>query len=162
MSIEGYLFLLIAVIAGVVIAAVTASRRDKRAAATAVPQPHPTPAERVPAQTAPEGTANRERVSSFIGAGCLIQGLGLLAPFILYVVFAAVGGSMAGAVGGLTAEALGGFTAGAVGGLIGLVLLVILFFVGSQKSQSWRCGNCKNPIASRAVRLCPACRATFR
>jgi hypothetical protein len=79
--------------------------------------------------------AKRVRVSSFAGTGCLVQGLGLLAPFVLYAAF------------------------GGMGGIFGGVLLLILFGVGSSMSLSWRCGSCGNPIASKHVRLCPVCHA---
>ena len=91
-------------------------------------------------------TAERERVSSFVGVGCLLQAVGLLAPFFLYAIFAAVAG----------------LAAGAIGAVAGLVLLPVLFVVGSRKASSWRCGNCKNPLASKDVRLCPVCHATLR
>jgi hypothetical protein len=89
--------------------------------------------------------ASRERVSSFVDVGWLIQAAGLLAPFVLAGVFGAAAGG-AGA---------------AVGGLVGLVLLVVLFVVGSRKASLWRCGVCKNPIANKDVRICPVCRLRF-
>lgn len=79
--------------------------------------------------------AVRERVSSFAGAGCALQALGLVAPWILWELF------------------------GVPGAIVGAILLVWLFFVGSAKAMSWRCGGCKNPIASKNVRVCPVCRA---
>jgi hypothetical protein len=93
----------------------------------------------------PELSAKREKVSSFAGAGCLLQAAGLLAPFVLYGLFAAVAGA----------------AAGAIGLAVGLVLLVVLFIIGSRKAVKWRCGNCKNPVADKAVRICPVCRATL-
>jgi hypothetical protein len=89
--------------------------------------------------------AKRERVGQFAGIGCLIQGLGLLAPFVL----AALASIIAGAVGGV------------VGALVGVVVLVVLLIVGSAKAKSWRCGNCKNPIASASVTICPVCKAVL-
>jgi uncharacterized membrane protein len=79
--------------------------------------------------------ARREKRSEVAGVGCLIQGLGLLAPFVL------------------------GALLGIIGGAIGLVLLLVMFFVGSAKATKWICGNCKNPIASKEVTVCAACRA---
>jgi len=79
--------------------------------------------------------ARREKRSEIAGVGCVIQGLGILAPFIL------------------------GALLGVFGALVGLILLVVLFFVGSAKSRKWICGNCKNPIASKEVTVCGACRA---
>lgn len=70
-----------------------------------------------------------------VGVGCFIQGAGLLAPIIL------------------------GFFAGIIGIIIGLVIGIILFLVGSAKSKKWICSNCKNPLADKDVKLCPACKA---
>lgn len=44
-----------------------------------------------------------------------------------------------------------------VGGVAGLLLLVI----GSNMSKAFLCSECRNPVASKAVRLCPACKAEF-
>lgn len=79
--------------------------------------------------------ARREKRSEVAGVGCVIQGLGILAPFVL------------------------GALLSAFGVLIGLILLVVLFFVGSAKSRRWVCSNCKNPIASKEVTVCGACQA---
>jgi hypothetical protein len=80
-------------------------------------------------------TAKREKKSEIAGVGCVIQGLGLIAPFVL------------------------GALLGIVGGVIGVVLLLVLFFLGSAKATKWTCGNCNNPIASKDVTVCAACRA---
>lgn len=93
----------------------------------------------------------RERVSHIMGVGCLIQGLGLLSPFVCAWLFGIVG--MMFGVGG-------GVMFGVVGGVLGVVLLVILFFVGSAQATSWRCGACKNPLASQDVTICPVCKAS--
>jgi hypothetical protein len=85
----------------------------------------------------PSLVARREKVGQFVGAGCFIQGVGLGAPFVLY------------------------FLAGPVGAVIGVLILVVLFFVGSAKAKNWRCSNCKNPIADANVRICPVCKAHF-
>jgi hypothetical protein len=79
----------------------------------------------------------RERVSSFAGKGCFIQGLGLLAPFALGALF------------------------GSTGAMVGGVILVFLFFTGSSMAMSWRCGHCKNPLPSKNVLVCPTCKADF-
>jgi predicted phage tail protein len=80
-------------------------------------------------------TARREKQSEFIGVGCVIQGLGLLAPFVL------------------------GAILGIFGVVVGVLLLVVLFFVGSARATKWICGNCRNPLASKEVTVCAACRA---
>ncbi len=82
--------------------------------------------------------AKRERVSSFAGTGCAVQALGVLAPVLLYWWFGFPG-------------------AGA-----GLAIMLILFIKGSSLAMTWRCGNCKNPIASKAVRVCPVCSAKLK
>jgi hypothetical protein len=87
---------------------------------------------------APRETAKRERVSSIAGAGCAIQALGLLCPAVLWAMF------------------------GVGGAAIGLIPMIALFLVGSAKAMSWRCGSCKNPIASKEVSVCPTCRAELR
>ena len=79
--------------------------------------------------------AHRERVSHFVGAGCLIQALGIAAPFLL------------------------GHFLGVVGTVIGVAILLVLFVVGSGMATSWRCGHCKNPLANKAVKICPICKA---
>lgn len=84
-----------------------------------------------------EDVAKRERISNFIGLGCFIQGFGLLAPLILAPLL------------------------GVTGAVIGSLIAIILFFVGSAKSRIWRCGNCKNPLANEAARICPVCKVTF-
>jgi hypothetical protein len=78
--------------------------------------------------------AKRESKHDFAGAGCAIQGLGLLAPVV-------------------------GLLAGPVGFTAGLLVMVALFIVGSAKSKRWICGNCRNPLADKGVRMCPTCRA---
>lgn len=74
----------------------------------------------------------------FAGKGAAIQLLALLAPII------------------------GALVAGGVGGAVGLVALVILFFVGSQQSRVFLCGNCKNPLHSAQVTVCPSCKTELR
>lgn len=78
--------------------------------------------------------ARRESKHEFAGAGCAIQGLGLLAPLL-------------------------GLLAGAAGFVIGLLAMFALLILGSVKSKRWICGNCKNPLADKGVRMCPTCRA---
>lgn len=82
--------------------------------------------------------ARREKVGHVAGIGCLIQAAGLLAPFGFYVV------------------------AGSGGAAVGLIVLVVLFFVGSAKAVSWRCGSCKNPLSAKAVKICPVCHASLK
>lgn len=46
---------------------------------------------------------------------------------------------------------------------VGLGVLALGFaVVGSVgKGRSYLCGDCENPVASKAVRMCPTCRATL-
>jgi hypothetical protein len=81
-------------------------------------------------------TARVEARSEFIGSGCAIQALALVVPWPF---------------------ALIGFE----GFLLGLGLALVLFIVGSAKSKSYRCSACKNPVATKDVRVCPACKATL-
>ena len=85
-----------------------------------------------------ESNARRERKGELIGIGCFVQGLGLIAPFVLGAFF------------------------GTGGTVIGVVLLVLLLLVGSRMALKWRCSNCKNPIAGREVRICPVCKANLQ
>ena len=79
--------------------------------------------------------AQKEKRSEFAGVGCLLQGLGLVAPFVL------------------------GALMGIFGAVIGIVLLFVLLGIGSAKATKWICGNCKNPVASKEVTVCSACHA---
>lgn len=144
---DSYTWILIGcfVIACVVVAAVTVNQRDKLSSQDRR-QAVPRPAVRTEAEPPNQLVARREQVGSFIGVGCFLQGLGLLSPFIGYAV-----GSWAL-----------GVLAGIIGAVIGLFMLLVLLVVGSRKALSYRCGNCKNPLASAAVKLCPVCRAQMR
>jgi amino acid transporter len=44
------------------------------------------------------------------------------------------------------------------GGLIGGIILMA---IGGKMNRNYICSSCRNPIASRDVRLCPACKAVF-
>ena len=79
--------------------------------------------------------ARREKNFDISGIGCLIQVLGLLAPFAISVFLSYVGGA------------------------IGMVFLVVMFFVGAAKHTKWICNNCKNPVDSEEVAVCPTCEA---
>ena len=83
----------------------------------------------------PQVAAKRKRSTEFVGTGCFIQGLALLSPIILGLLF------------------------GVGGAIVGIILLVPLFIHGSRKSFKWRCGNCGNPIEGKQVLLCPVCKA---
>jgi len=79
--------------------------------------------------------ARREKNFDISGVGCLIQVLGLLAPFVISVFLSYIGGA------------------------IGMFLLVVMFFAGAAKHTKWICSNCKNPVDSEGVAVCPTCGA---
>jgi hypothetical protein len=79
--------------------------------------------------------ARREKNFDISGAGCLIQVLGLLAPVVISVFL------------------------GYIGGAIGMVLLVVMLFIGAAKHTKWICSNCKNPVDSEEVAVCQTCGA---
>lgn len=83
-------------------------------------------------------TAVIQRRSSFVGTGCLVQALGLIGGAALFWMVPVVGWVL--------------------GPLLGLALLI----AGGRMAVQLECSNCHNPIANNRVRLCPACRATFR
>ena len=79
--------------------------------------------------------ARREKNFDISGVGCSIQVLGLLAPIAISVFL------------------------GYIGGAIGMVLLVVMFFIGAGKHTKWICSNCKNPVDPEEVAVCPTCGA---
>ncbi len=88
--------------------------------------------------TPSQSTAELKRYSEMAGTGCLLQLLGLLAPFLL------------------------GAFAGAIGVIIGVIMLVVLLLMGSRAAIKFKCGNCGNPVADKDVKMCPTCRANLR
>jgi len=81
-------------------------------------------------------SARLEKKSEVAGIGCVVQAIGLLFPFV-------------GALGG------------EVGVVVGVVVMLAFLVYGSHLSAKWVCGNCKNPVAGRDVRVCPTCRANL-
>lgn len=79
--------------------------------------------------------AKVRRRSILLGSGCLVQGVGLL-----------VGGALIIAVP-------------VVGWVLGPIVILGLLLVGSNMATVYECGNCRNPVASRRVKLCPTCGA---
>lgn len=45
---------------------------------------------------------------------------------------------------------------------IGTLLGIGLIILGSIMSKKWICPQCKNPLASKDVKVCPACQASFQ
>jgi hypothetical protein len=81
--------------------------------------------------------ARREKNFDISGVGCLIQVLGLLAPIVISMFL------------------------GYIGGVIGIVLLVAMFFEGAAKHTKWICSNCKDLIDSEQLAVCPTCGANL-
>lgn len=75
--------------------------------------------------------AKAERKGEFLGTGCVVQGIGL-------------------------AVLLGG---GIFFGIFAIPVGLVVLIAGGRMALKWRCSACKNPIAGKAVRLCPACGA---
>jgi len=80
-------------------------------------------------------TAARERVSQFRGQGLGIQVIGLAAWGGLSWLY-----DFRGALGGA-----------------GVALAC--YAIGRSRLKPWRCGNCKAPLATAQVRVCPGCHA---
>jgi len=78
-----------------------------------------------------------KKKSEVVGVGCLVQGIGLVAPFFLYELM------------------------GYDGVVIGLLLMVVLLLIGSRMALKWICPACGNPVAFKNVKVCPSCRAEF-
>lgn len=83
------------------------------------------------------GLASRERVNEFAGVGCLLQALGLVAPVAMGTVW------------------------GVPGAVVGVLLLLLFWQLGTQRATAWRCSRCRNPLAGTAVRQCPSCGAAL-
>lgn len=82
-------------------------------------------------------TARIQQRGSFVGTGCLVQALGLILGVTLTAVIPLIGW------------------------LIGLVVAVGMLISGGRMAIKYECSNCHNPIASKRVKLCPACHARF-
>jgi hypothetical protein len=78
-----------------------------------------------------------KKKSELVGVGCLVQGAGLLSPFVLYEVV------------------------GTIGIVAGVVLMVVLLLIGSRMALKWICPACANPLASKDVMVCPSCQVEF-
>ncbi len=72
-----------------------------------------------------------------VGSGCLVQAIGLLMPFVGYEL------------------------AGLMGAILGSLIALGFLLVGSRMALKWVCPECRNPVASKSVKVCPACQARF-
>lgn len=73
------------------------------------------------------------RKSEFIGTGCLVQALGLIAP-------------------------VAGLAVSETGLLAGLLLMVVLLAAGSRMSIKYICSACGNRLMEKHAMMCPSCR----
>lgn len=78
-----------------------------------------------------------KKKSEMAGPGCLVQAIGLLMPFV------------------------GWYFASMIGAIIGGAIMLAMLLVGSRMALKWICPECNNPVASKNVRICPACQARF-
>ena len=108
---------------------------SKRAGGFAPPVATPVVQVAAAAPQSPPVQAKKVKKSEFIGAGCVVQGLGFAAPVLGFV------------------------TMGPVGAALGLVALLVLFILGSQMASFWACGACGSKLASPEASVCSACRA---
>lgn len=79
-----------------------------------------------------------KRVSSFAGAGCGFQALGLISLILAVVTFFTIVGPV-------------------VFGVLGLWLLAY----GSRKSTWFECSNCGGKVSNKRIRMCPHCKASY-
>lgn len=86
--------------------------------------------------------ARIRKKSEMIEKGCVVQGIGLLAPFVV--------GALAWPIG-----------IAPIGIGIGVVMLIVLFIVGSGQSTKWVCSNCGTTLEDKSVKQCPGCHAQF-
>jgi hypothetical protein len=107
----------------------------KEKSADAIPANDPPPQEKTHKQPK-KPKAHVKVQSSFIGSGCLIQGIGLM----LF---------------------LGSFLMFPIGPFFGILVLIGFFIWGSINSRKLLCSECGNPIDNKKVKLCPACKVTF-
>ena len=89
----------------------------------------------VQAPPPPAVTAKRIKKSEFIGAGCVVQGLGFGAPVLGFLVM------------------------GPIGSALGLVALLVLFLIGSRMASFFACGACGSKLGAPEATRCQACRA---
>jgi hypothetical protein len=86
----------------------------------------------------PDALIEKKSKNELMGKGCLVQGLGLLMPFIF------------------------GAIADDTGIVIGIILLLVLLVVGSRMSTKWLCEACMNPLPNKEVKMCPTCKENFK
>lgn len=78
-----------------------------------------------------------KKKGEIVGVGCLVQAIGLLMPFIGYEL------------------------AGVIGAFLGCLIALGFLLVGSRMALKWVCPECRNPVASSAVKVCSVCHTRF-
>ncbi len=92
--------------------------------------------------------AKKNRKKKFVHAGCLVYIIGWLiaGSFVAFL-----NDPISGEDGGLT-----------VGQVIGFIIFVLSIAAGLPMSKDWFCGNWGTRLSNKKVKLCPACKATFK
>lgn len=81
----------------------------------------------------------RVRRANFMsGSGCLVQLMGIILGALAF------------------------FLIPFLGIIIGPLIFIGLMIVGGRMAMQYECSNCRNPVASKRVRLCPTCHAELR
>lgn len=91
----------------------------------------PPPGPKIQSLEKPATRARIKTKTEFAGSGCLVQGLGLLLLLLIFW-----------------------FPFSTIAGLC-------LLIAGSQMSKRHYCGECRNPVANRGVKICPTCHSNF-
>lgn len=77
--------------------------------------------------------------------GCFVHILGILS----FLICVALG------------YAIGDTPGGSFGIIIGIVVMLVLFRVGSKFAAKWYCGSCNSQLKDKRVTTCPACKSSF-
>lgn len=72
-----------------------------------------------------------------MGAGCFVQLAGIIFGLLLI------------------------FLIPLIGWVLGPILILAALIWGGRLAITYECSNCRNPVASKRVRVCPACSAQF-
>lgn len=67
-----------------------------------------------------------------------------------------------GCLSGVILGALAFFLIPFLGVIIGPLIFIALMIVGGRMAVKYECSNCRNPVASKRVRISPTCHAELR